>query len=99
MAKHTVLHVSRYNFVDKDTGRQVQGTKVTFIDREAEVNVDARGLKPMFVTCPHYFFDKFPEVPGSYELETGLKADKSGKPTIVIHDAKFVGKNSDNQAA
>lgn len=90
MSKYFVLFVRRYDFLD-ETGKRIQGFKMTYLDEQIENTVIAKGRPPMTVTSSEVgMWHAFSTVPGYYDLDFRMRPDAKGKPTLVLQGAKFV---------
>jgi hypothetical protein len=92
MQEVLVFGVKRYAFTNDD-GERVEGTQVIYVEGLdypfEEINM--KGIFPMTVTHQSSdFFDKFPTLPGYYNVVFRQKPDRKGKPVSVPVDAKFV---------
>ncbi len=87
-----VLGAKRYCFV-KDDGERIEGTTIYYtedMDYPYE-DINMKGVFPMNVTNKNMdFFDKFPQLPGYYDMVFRNKPDKQGKPVAVPVEAKFL---------
>lgn len=54
-----VTGLKRYSFTDKDTGKQIEGTKVHFLQMVAADDTDQYGFVPAVTTMAYDYFDKF----------------------------------------
>ena len=90
MSKYFVLLVRRYDFSD-DTGKRIQGFKMTYLDEQIENTAIAKGRPPMTVTSSEVgMWHSFSTVPGYYDLDFRMRPDAKGKPTLVLQGAKFL---------
>lgn len=87
-----VLGVKRYGFTN-DSGERIEGTQVTYVE-DFDYTFEEANMKGIFpMTVVHNsdkFFDKFPTLPGHYEVIFKQKPDKKGRPVTVPVDAKFI---------
>lgn len=89
MSRHYVLYAKRYDFKDKETGRQVDGAKVTYLDQPVD-GPDQRGLPPLICPAPLKLFNDFHTLPGYYDLDFATLPDSKGKPQLSIRAANFL---------
>jgi hypothetical protein len=90
MSKYFVLFVRRYDFSD-ETGKRIQGFKVTYLDEQIENTATAKGRPPMTVTSSETgMWHAFSTVPGYYDLNFRMRPDAKGKPMLVLQGAKLV---------
>jgi hypothetical protein len=86
-----VLGARRYDFKDEQSGKQVAGVKLHFIDfTSVDPNQDVSGFIPSTETLP---FARFGEIdgPGFYNVTLGF--DLSGrKPKVVFEKLVLVQK-------
>jgi hypothetical protein len=87
---YLVLHVRPYSFKD-DSGRQVEGTTVTYLDVSMEPYGDELGYAPLQLSAPPELGQRFTRVPGFYQLDFRQRRGKGGKPTISLAGATFQG--------
>jgi hypothetical protein len=95
MNKYFVLFVRRYDFSD-ETGKRIQGFKMTYLDEQVENTPTAKGRPPMTVTSSEVgMWHCFTTVPGYYDLDFRMKPDSKGKPTLVLQGVKLVPEDKD----
>ena len=90
MPRYQVLRVSRYDFKDKESGRSVSGAKVTALG-ESLSTPDTKGHEILTFAAPLALFDRFSQVPATYELELIPKMS-GGKVTLELKDCALVPK-------
>lgn len=54
-----VTGLKRYSFVDRETSKQVEGTKVHFLQMVKADDTDQYGFVPAVTTMPYEYFEKF----------------------------------------
>ncbi|MGG0816182.1 hypothetical protein ABE142_26465 [Paenibacillus alvei] len=84
-----VLAVSRYSFPDKQTGEIIEGTKVHYVERNAQNEDNLVGFNPTTANMPYDYFEKMSHVPGVYKAS--IEISLSGrKPSLKITGFKYV---------
>jgi hypothetical protein len=87
-----VLGMSRYSFVDRETGAKVEGTKVHYVERYFQNEEHSIGVIPQTATMDYEFFDslKPEQIPGVYDAELMISL-RGKKPVLRIMDFHYVG--------
>jgi hypothetical protein len=90
MSKFFVLYVRQYDFTE-DSGKRVQGLKMTYLDEPVENTSMAKGRPPMTITSSDIsLWSSFSSVPGYYDLEFTMRPDSKGKPTLGLRTARLL---------
>lgn len=84
-----VLGYSRYNFVDTDTGRNVEGCKVHYVEQEGKSEENTEGHIPAVANLPYASFDTLEAVPGLYDADISLKMT-GRKPGLQVTGFTYV---------
>ena len=64
-----VTYVTRFDFKDEGSGKQICGTKILYQGRNLQ-EVSKKGNESIIMSSNNYTdFDKFPIVPSKYEIE------------------------------
>lgn len=86
--KVLVVGAKRYSFTDRESNRQVEGTKVHYLDLETLKENDSAGMIPASVNLEYGEFSKFEQLPAVYELEFGFTL-KNGKPVVKVTGMEY----------
>lgn len=84
---YPVIGKSRWDMT-AENGDKVKGSKILVYDGKVSTE-DKVGLFPTTFNLPYEEFDKFKEVPGSYELVLSMKTGSKGQFTVI--GAKYIG--------
>ncbi|MGN0973153.1 MAG: hypothetical protein ACI4OT_00260 [Bacilli bacterium] len=82
-----ICGLSRYNFVDEETKRSIQGCKLNYYIMQAGEN--SVGLKMLSVTVDYEVFEKFAGIDFTNPVDVRMKLDLSDltkKPKVVSVD-------------
>lgn len=90
MAKYQVLHVSRYDFKDAETNKQITGCKVTVLG-DTDTSPNSRGRQVLKFSAPIAIWDRFSNVPGEYELDLVPRMN-GNSVKLELKDASMVAK-------
>ena len=85
-----VLHAREYGFADKETGRRVEGSKVSYVAADRAQGEGHKGLETFSdVTLPLEAFRDLEAVPGIYDLSYEPRAVK-GKVELKLVGLRFI---------
>ena len=87
MTVHTILNKKRYSFTDKDTGRLIEGMKLTYIAPCPE-SKDFKGHNSFTVPAPQELWDSIPVVPAQYDIQFGQTMGAGGAPKLTVTEVK-----------
>ena len=80
-----VTGAKRYSFEDKDTKKQVEGTKVHFLQLNKVEENDAFGFIPAVTTMPYEYFEKLKGLKLPHLCDAILNVSLSGsRPQIKV---------------
>lgn len=92
--RYLVKSVFRYDFNDRETGKRIQGVKIT-CDGQIVRKPDFEGVENIQLTTPNMnMYSEFAnKVPGYFDLELLMEPSKKGIRLSLV-DATYVGKDS-----
>jgi hypothetical protein len=85
-----VLEVRPYDFKDEATGRQVAGTRITYLDPSSPAVHPALGFSPLTIGGDPGVESTFGVVPGVYDLDFRMRAGAKGRPVLSLASARLV---------
>ena len=78
-----VLHASRYSFTDENTGRTIEGSKVTYLGESVQ-HKDSKGCQIITLSGPHDVYSNLPNLPADLDLYISVQMKGSPKPKPVM---------------
>jgi len=81
-----VVNLRRYSFKDSESGKLIQGSKITAIGDIDSSSPDIRGRSVLIFSGELQLFDKMTQVPGKYDLELTPKMS-GGKVVVSVSSA------------
>lgn len=84
-----VIGVSRFDFKDRQTGKDIQGTKVHFHTLDPVENSDVKGVIPQTANVPLSHYELFTTVPGVYLMDVSVSVQGS-KPRLVVEGFTYL---------
>lgn len=84
--KILILGIKPYNFMNKETGELISGTKVSYISKFKDEN----GHLPIQISVSDLIAKDITTIPGVYNCNYAMLPGKNNKPTPTIIGFKFV---------
>lgn len=84
--KILILGIKPYNFVNKETGEVISGTKVSYISKHKSEH----GHLPIQISVDETIVKDITKFPGVYNCNYAMLPGKNNKPTPTIVGFKFV---------
>lgn len=91
--KVLAIHASVYDFKDQESGKQVSGTKLSYLPDTEDPRDDATGIPPLQLTGDKFLFQKLQNsLPAIIEIETRMVPGRRGTVQLALVDAKVIAK-------
>lgn len=91
-----VLYTNAYDFKDDDSGRQITGFSIEYLELDQDPNdhvrEGARGLTVFKDTLDQEALPQFQTVPGLYHLSHRAARDAKGKKSLRVNGGKLISK-------
>lgn len=84
MERCLVLAARAYSFNDKETGRLVEGTTVTYLSGDVEAAQERRGMEPLTIAGPADVMATIGPLPAVCDMDFRSRPGPKGRPQLVL---------------
>lgn len=88
--KVLVTGFKAYSFQEKETGRQVAGTSMHYIDPEQVGDVGLVGALPVKQSVSDILAANLTKAPAIYEIDFSIRPDGRGRPQLQLSKIEYV---------
>jgi hypothetical protein len=85
--KALIISAHRYDFADKETGRQIRSTSIYYTIEPRDKQLDTKGADPIKGSGPVELFEQIGAVPGLYDLDVE-PVQRNGAVTLRVVGAR-----------
>lgn len=83
MERYLILHARPYDFKD-DSGRQVKGCTVSYLQEEADEGQGGRGHAPLQISATEEVWFQLTALPGRYLMDFRQRPGKNNRPITML---------------